>query len=65
MRVKVKDEPTLERDIVSKAIINTDISAYNKYMIRKKLSEEKNQELVDLKNEVNELKELVQNLLGK
>lgn len=64
MRVKVQNEIALERDMGSRAIINTDIDAYNKYMARKQAKEEEKRELDNLKNEVRELKEMVQNLLG-
>lgn len=47
----------------SRAIINTDDAGYHKYMARKRSMEEKNAEIADLKNEVRELRDLVQSLL--
>ena len=63
--VQIKDNPKLFRDESSKAIINTDVQAFENYMInkRKKINEKK--EFETLKSDVNELKDLVKTLINK
>ena len=61
----VENNPNLVRDNYSKAIINTDVEAYNDYMERKKKLQKKENEVNDLKKEVGELKDLVKTLIDK
>ena len=61
----VENQPNLVRDNYSKAIINTDKTAYEEYMNRKKNFLRKEEELNSLKNEVGELKDLVKTLIDK
>ncbi len=62
---QIKDNPKLLRNNYSKAIINTDSEAYEKYIIKKqRILEEKNN-MNNLRAEVNELKDLVKNLINK
>ena len=62
---QIEDNPNLIRDSYSKAIINTDVEAYEKYiMLKSKLKNDKN-EIDSLKNEVSELKNLVKDLINK
>lgn len=63
MRVKVSNEPFLVRDMSNKAIINEDENAYNKYMERKQRLLEKDNEIKQLRNEVEELKSLFNKLM--
>jgi hypothetical protein len=65
MRVikKVTNEPFLVRDMSNKAIINEDENAYNKYMERKQRLLEKDNEIKQLRNEVEELKSLFNKLM--
>ena len=62
---KIEDNPHLVRDNFSRGIINTDTNAYNNYMQRKELKMKDKLELVSLKNEVTELKNLVKDLINK
>ena len=66
--LKVKDEPGLERDPHSKAILNVDKNAYNEYM-QKKLVKEKiitmDNEINTIKQSVNEIKDLLTKLVEK
>lgn len=68
MYLKVKDHPGLVRDSKSKAIINVDKNAYNEYM-QKKLVKEKmvnmDNEINNIKQTVNEIKDLLTKLADK
>lgn len=66
--IKVENKPGLVRDRNSKAILNSDAVALNKY---KEEREQKKrflsviQEHENLKNDVSEIKEMLKTLLGK
>ena len=65
---KVKDFPNLVRDPNSKAIINTDQSAYNEHMQKKLVKNNMinmNNEINNLKQSVNEIKDLLTKLVEK
>ena len=68
--INIKNRPDLVRDMTSGAILNTNQGEYENYLIRRQRKQEQqrileNQEAVinTLRNEVNELKSLVQMLL--
>ena len=70
--INIKNRPDLVRDMGSKAILNTNRGEYENYLIRRQKKQEQqrlleNQEALinTLKNEVDELKSLVQMLLQK
>ena len=68
MMQKVKDFPGLVRDPNSKAIINTDQSAYNEHMQKKLVKNNMinmNNEINNLKQSVNEIKDLLTKLVEK
>ena len=54
--VKVKGHTHLVRDLKSQAIINTDSSAYARYMARKAKQKRKDDEMRSVIREVNSLK---------
>ena len=56
MKVKVDGHPNLVRDTRSQAIINTDATAYGRYMARKAKQQDKDDEIRDVIRDVNELK---------
>ena len=56
MKVKVEGHANLVRDTRSQAIINTDSSAYARYMARKAKQQDKDDEIRDVIRDVNELK---------
>lgn len=70
--INIKNHTDLVRDMESKAILNTNRGEYENYLIRRQKKQEQqrlleNQEALinTLKNEVDELKSLVQMLLQK
>lgn len=63
--IKVKDNPDLVRDSHSKAIINTDRNNYANAKSRKKRLLAKDKELEDLRNDLEEMKKMLQQILNK
>ncbi len=68
-KIKIKDEFNLFRDSSTNAIINTDMQSYNNYVSSKKIKEEESKkiesienEIINVKNDLNEIKELLRNL---
>ena len=65
MKVNIQDRPGLQRDISSGAVINTDITAYQKAINAKMAAEKKETELQDIKNDVQELKDLMNQIIKR
>ena len=70
--VKVEHHPELRRDEYSKAITNVDNDAYTNYMNgalarknRNQTLEENTKEINNLKEDVSEIKDMLQQLLSK
>ena len=63
--VPVEGYSTLGRDPVSNAILNTDTTQYEAYIKARENARKKDRSLQDLKNEVEELKRLVNDLVQK
>tara|TARA_B100001287_G_scaffold234669_1_gene206528 strand:- start:15 stop:218 length:204 start_codon:yes stop_codon:yes gene_type:complete len=65
MKVNIENRPGLKRDITSGAVINTDNAAYLKALKANEIAKAKEQELIDLKNDVKELKDLMQTIIER
>ena len=63
--VPVEGYTTLGRDPVSNAILNTDTTKYDAYVKARENAKKKDRSLQDLKDEVEELKRLVNDLVQK
>ncbi len=68
--IKVKDHPNLQRDPSSNGIINTNKSDYDEYIARreaankeKEKSSNMEEDLANLKGEINEIKSLLKELV--
>jgi uncharacterized FlaG/YvyC family protein len=68
--VKVKDHVNLLRDPKTNTIVNTDTSSYNEYITRRNAKKEEDQksqsiedDLANLKGEINEIKDLLHQLV--
>jgi hypothetical protein len=68
--LKVEGHSNLVRDEKTKAVLNTNMSDYDQYMKLKKIRENSNKKIEDLeedmtgiKNELQEIKSLLRNLL--
>jgi hypothetical protein len=60
--VKIKDSPSLIRDLHSKAILETNMNAVQRYEQQRKLFDERNnqkEEIINLKEEVSEIKQML------
>jgi hypothetical protein len=60
-RAKVEDHSNLERDLHTKAIINTDLVAYEKYINERNTRLRYENELRELRSEIEVLKALLLN----
>ena len=58
-RVKVKDHPTLERDLKTNAIISNDKNGYERYMAERSLRESQQSRIDYLETELMEIKRLL------
>ena len=63
--IPVEGYTTLGRDPSSNAILNTDTTQYDAYIKARENAKKKDRTLQDLKNEVEELKRLVNDLVQK
>jgi hypothetical protein len=60
--IKVEGHQNLYRDEISGAIINTDSSAYNQYVSSIERSRTQKEEMVRIKNDIDEIKSLLKSL---
>ena len=67
---KVNGHSNLIRDEETKALINTNMTDYNNYIMQKKIKEKENQKLqnlekdfVNMKEDLNEIKSLLRSLI--
>lgn len=60
-RIKVENHPNLKRDVKTRAIINTDSSAYERYMNEKEVRSRQQNEIETLRQEIEELKNMIRN----
>ncbi len=58
-KTKVENHPQLERDLKTTAIVNTDETAFNRYMNDKEIRLKQKHELDELKGEIELLKQLI------
>ena len=63
--IPVEGHTTLGRDPASNAILNTDTTQYEAYIKARDEARKKTKEMKDLKDEVAELKRLVNHLVNK
>jgi len=63
--IKVKDHPSLVRDVYSKAIINTDVSAYNAVCHRRNMQAKHEETITDLYAQIEEANIINDNLYNK
>ena len=63
--IKVKQHPHLYRDEDTGAIVNCDNIAYDRYMSKVKRKNLEKEELNNLKKDIEEIKNLLKDFLGK
>jgi hypothetical protein len=61
--VKIQDNEDLIRDVGSNAILNSNMSSLEKYKARRNKEREMNDDVQTLKNDMKEIKELLQQLI--
>jgi hypothetical protein len=61
--IRVEGEKNLYRDASSGAIINTDEHEYSQYIAQREKRKKERQEILELKNELSEIKTLLVQLL--
>lgn len=61
--LQVENNPSLVREKSTRAVINTDDEAYYKYMEKKAHLSKKDEEIKNLKHEVEDLKQMVEKLI--
>jgi hypothetical protein len=59
------DNKKLIRDINSKAILSTNMNALENYKMARKKKQEEAEDMINMKNDIAELKEMIQTLIGK
>jgi hypothetical protein len=59
------DNKKLIRDINSKAILSTNMNALENYKMARKKKQEEVEDMINMKNDIAELKEMIQTLIGK
>ena len=62
---KVKNEETLRRDSTNSAILETDMNSLELYRRRREIAKQKDNEIQEMKEEIANLKDLVQQLINK
>lgn len=60
----VEDNPFLERDMYSKAVVSRDRDAYHRRIATKTAKRQKDAEIESLKSEISELKQIVKSLIS-
>lgn len=63
--LKIKDHEELLRDTESQAVINTDMSSLELYRARRERERNKDSEISSLKQEINEIKDILKLLVEK
>ena len=58
-KIKVEDHPNLKRDVRTRAIVNTDSSAYERYMNEKDVRNRQQNEIDSLRQQIEELKNMI------
>jgi hypothetical protein len=59
------DNKKLIRDVNSKAILSTNMNALENYKMARKKKKEEAEDMINMKNDIAELKEMIQTLIGK
>tara|TARA_E500000331_G_C17264317_1_gene716544 strand:+ start:628 stop:837 length:210 start_codon:yes stop_codon:yes gene_type:complete len=64
-KIKVQDHEDYVRDSSTNAIINTDVKSYKQYMSKINAQRQTKEDIIDLQNEMSEIKELLIKILEK
>jgi hypothetical protein len=61
--LKIENEEELIRDVATQAVLNNNMSSLEKYKARRNKEREMNDDVQTLKNDMKEIKELLQQLI--
>jgi len=61
--LKIKDNEGFVRDVDTKAVLNSDLTGLEKYKARRNKEREMNDDVQSLKKDMQEIKELLQQLI--
>lgn len=62
---KIVDNENLVRDMETNAVLNTDMNALEKYKARREVQRQKAEEFETLKQDVSDIKQLLQQLVNR
>ena len=65
MKLKVKDHEHLVKDTETKAVLNTDLTSLEAYRVHRNKQRQKDNEIETLKEDVKEIKDILQLLVEK
>lgn len=65
MMIPVKGHPNLYRDETSGAIINCDSKSYNQYVLASKKNKMQEQEIEQIKKDIDEIKSLIKEFIDE
>lgn len=65
MKLKVKDHENLVKDTETKAVLNTDLTSLEAYRAHRNKQRQKDNEIETLKEDVKEIKDILQLLVEK
>jgi hypothetical protein len=65
MKLKVKDHENLVKDTETKAVLNTDLTSLQAYRAHRNKQRQKDNEIETLKEDVKEIKDILQLLVEK
>jgi hypothetical protein len=63
--IKIENEPSFAKDPETGAIINTDLTALIRYKERKKILRSKDNEIHQMKNDINRLEEQLKTIMER
>jgi|SaaInl3SG_22_DNA_1037383.scaffolds.fasta_scaffold38244_2 hypothetical protein len=63
MKCKIVDNEDLVRDVETKAVLNTDLTSLDRYRMRREIEKNKQSEINQMKQEINEIKSMLHKLI--
>ena len=64
-KYKIKDNENLVRDAETNAVLNTDLTALERYRMRRDVEKSRDKELQNLREDINDIKSLLTQLIAE
>ena len=64
-KYKIKDNENLVRDAETNAVLNTDLTALERYRMRRDVEKSRDKELQNLRDDINDIKSLLTQLIAE